>query len=207
MWVWLAIALSALAHITASYYGPRWQFYLFKPFTICLLGVVAWQSGDGSFYHGAIMAGLMLSLVGDIFLMLPKDRFVPGLLSFLLAHCVYAAGFWSQLDGGMVWWLPAMLAAAGVIVFLLLLPSLGTLIVPVAVYIAVIVMMSWAAGEYWLTTRSLPAMLALLGALIFIFSDICLAINRFRGEFRSATTMVMTSYFLAQSLFVATLMV
>ncbi|MGF1699808.1 lysoplasmalogenase [Photobacterium makurazakiensis] len=206
MWVWLAISLSALVHITASYYGPKWQFYFFKPFTMLLLLIVAWHAEFEGLYHSALIAGLILSLFGDIFLMLPKDRFIPGLISFLFAHIAYSVGFWSQLDGGMVWWLPAMLAAAGVIVFLLLLPSLGKMILPVAVYIAVIVQMGWAAGEYWLTSGTTAALLAFCGALIFMVSDICLAINRFRGPFKSATVLVMGSYFAAQSLFVASLL-
>ena len=206
MWVWLAIALSALLHITAAYHGPRWQFYIFKPFTLLLLIGVGWQAGDGGFYHMAIMFGLILSVVGDVFLMWPKDRFIPGLAAFALAHIVYSAAFWSQLGDQILWWLPSMLAAVGVIVFLLLLPSLGNMVIPVAVYIAVISQMAWAAGEFWLTTSTTTALLAFAGAVVFMFSDLCLAINRFRGPFRSATAMVMTSYFLAQSLFVATLL-
>lgn len=207
MWVWLAIALSALLHITAAYHGPRWQFYVFKPFTLLLLLVVAWPAGDGGVYHLAILVGLVLSIAGDIFLMWPKDRFIPGLVAFALAHVSYSAAFWSQLESQIVWWLPAMLAAAGVIVFLLLLPSLGKMLIPVAIYIAVISQMAWAAGEFWLTASTTPALLAFAGAAIFMFSDLCLAIDRFRGPFRSATTMIMSSYFLAQSLFVATLLV
>jgi len=206
MWVWLAIFLSALLHITAAYHGPRWQFYLFKPFTLVLLLFVSWQTGLDSFYHQAIFAGLVFSVVGDIFLMLPQDRFIQGLVSFFLAHIAYSLAFWSQIDGNMVWWLPAMLFGGGIIVFLLLLPSLGTLIVPVALYIAMIVQMTWAAGEFWLTVGSTAGLLAFIGSLIFIFSDTVLAVNRFRGPFKPSTTLVMSSYYLAQSLFVATLL-
>lgn len=207
MWVWLAISLSALLHITAAYSGPKWQFYLFKPFTIGLMLLLAWQAGLDSVYHQVIFVGLLLSLVGDIFLMLPNDKFIPGLVSFLLAHLAYSLGFWSQFDGDMVWWLPAMLFAGGIIVFLLLLPSLGKLIVPVAVYIAVIVQMTWAAGEFWLTSGSTAGLLAFSGALVFMFSDTVLAVDRFRGPFRPSTAVIMSSYYLAQSLLVATLLV
>lgn len=173
---------------------------------VLLLGL-AWNADVAGVYHDALIAGLVLSLVGDVFLMLPKDRFIAGLVSFLFAHIAYSVGFWSQLDGGMIWWLPAMLAAAGVIVFLLLLPSLGKMLLPVAVYIAVIVQMAWAAGEYWLTSGSTAAALAFGGALIFMFSDLCLAIERFRGPFKPSAVVVMGSYFMAQSLFVASLLV
>src|SRR5262249_31512938 len=39
------------------------------------------------------VAALCLSLAGDVFLMLPKDLFVAGLGSFLLAHLAYVAAF------------------------------------------------------------------------------------------------------------------
>ena len=207
MWVWLAISLSALLHVTAAYHGPKWQYYFFKPFTMVLLLLLAWQTGLESVYHQAIFIGLGLSVIGDIFLMLPKDRFIPGLISFLLAHLAYSLAFWSQLNGDMVWWLPAMLVGGGVIVFLLLLPSLGKMIVPVAVYIAVIVQMTWAAGEFWLTVGSTAGLLAFIGALVFIVSDTVLAVDRFRGPFKPSTAIIMPSYYLAQSLFVATLLV
>ncbi|WP_064606337.1 lysoplasmalogenase [Photobacterium sp. J15] len=206
MWVWLAISFSALLHITAAYNGPKWQYYLFKPFTMVLLMVVAWQSGLDGFYHQAIFVGLILSVVGDILLMLPKDRFVPGLVSFLLAHIAYSLAFWSQFEGNIIWWLPALLFAGGIIVFLLFLPSLGSLILPVALYIAVIVQMAWAAGEFWLTVGSTASVLAFAGALVFMLSDTVLAMNRFRGPLTSATAVVMTSYYLAQALFVASLL-
>ena len=38
------------------------------------------------------MVALVLSLAGDVFLMLPSDRFVEGLSSFLLAHVAYVVG-------------------------------------------------------------------------------------------------------------------
>lgn len=206
MWVWLAISLSGLLHINAAYHGPKWQFFLFKPFTMVLLLTITWQTGLTSFYQQVIFAGLLLSMVGDVFLMLPKDRFIQGLISFLLAHIAYSVAFWSQLAGGMVWWLPAMLFGGGVIVFLLLLPSLGRLMLPVAVYIFMIAQMTWAAGEFWLTTHSTTGLLAFVGSLIFMTSDTVLAVDRFRGPFKPSSGIIMSSYYLAQSLFVATLL-
>src|SRR5207249_662545 len=41
---------------------------------------------------------LVLSMLGDVFLMLPRDLFVAGLTSFLLAHLAYVVGF--RVHGG-----------------------------------------------------------------------------------------------------------
>ncbi|MDO6708511.1 lysoplasmalogenase [Photobacterium sp. 1_MG-2023] len=202
MWVWLAVSFSALLHINAAYRGPQWQFYLFKPLTIVLLLATTIQFGPSELYQKLIIAGLLCSVVGDICLMLPKDRFVAGLASFLLAHVIYSVAFWGELAGPIVWWLPALLGGAGIIVYLLLLPSLGRLAVPVAVYIAVILQMTWAAGEYWLTTRTGAGLAAFAGALIFLISDTLLALDRFRGRFAAATGSIMTTYYLSQALLV-----
>ncbi len=206
MWSWIAIGCSGLLHISAAYRGPRWQFYLFKPLTIIFLLVLGFQGADASWYSNLILAGLALSLVGDIFLMLPTDRFVHGLIAFLAAHVLYSIAFWFNFDGSMVWWLPAMLFGAGILVFLLLLPNLGKMMLPVAVYIAVIAQMAWAAGEFWLATGSTAALLAFVGALFFMVSDTVLAFEKFKGTFVSATAIVMTTYFIAQSLIIASVL-
>src|SRR5688500_18428478 len=38
------------------------------------------------------VAAAVFSLAGDVFLMLPRDRFIPGLVSFLVAHICYVVG-------------------------------------------------------------------------------------------------------------------
>ena len=39
------------------------------------------------------LAGLLFSLVGDVSLMLPNERFIQGLVSFLVAHLCYIVAF------------------------------------------------------------------------------------------------------------------
>src|SRR5215213_9375630 len=92
---------SALLTIRAEHREIRPQVYVFKPLTTALIILVALQAGHGTagFYTPLIVAGLVCSLAGDVFLMLPRDRFVAGLVSFLLAHLCYVAAFAS--DGGL----------------------------------------------------------------------------------------------------------
>ncbi len=47
------------------------------------------------------VAALVFSLAGDVFLMLPTDRFVAGLAAFLVAHVCYVGGFWTKGPGGI----------------------------------------------------------------------------------------------------------
>jgi hypothetical protein len=85
-----------------------------------------------------------LSTAGDVFLMLPRDRFVAGLASFLVAHLCYVWAFSIGVPFGAapLLWLPYF--AAGGLVVALVWPGLKpALRAPVLVY--VIVIAAWPA--------------------------------------------------------------
>jgi uncharacterized membrane protein YhhN len=68
--------------------------YFAKPgVLILLIGVALAIDPAHPSMRGWFVGALVLSLIGDIFLMLPSDRFVPGLSAFLLAHVAYSIGF------------------------------------------------------------------------------------------------------------------
>jgi len=123
------------------------------------------------------VAALALSLLGDVFLMLPQDLFVAGLASFLLGHLAYVVGF--RVHGGSA---PAwMLAAAAVLAVdaVLARPILSSvrhrhpdLLVPVVAYMLVISAMVSAALATGIG-------LAIAGAVLFFASDTLIAWNRF----------------------------
>ena len=189
----LGAALSGALHIRAEYRGPQRLAFVAKPLTTSLILVIALVApGDAPpLYRALIAIGLAFSLAGDVFLMLPSDRFLPGLASFLVAHLLYigaftlAAGFQPQL----VTLLPFALAV-GVLLHLLW-PQLVGVRLPVTGYVLIIATMGWqslgqaiAVGEGW-------ALRACLGAALFVVSDAALALNRFRGGFASAQLVVL----------------
>ncbi len=147
-----AILVAALLTIGAEYRGPRRMVYVCKPLTTTLILILALATGgEDRAYTALIAVGLACSLAGDIFLMLPQDRFIPGLVSFLLAHLAYVAAFVLAADrpwsGTSV--LPLIpLLAYGFAVVAILRPHLGTLMVPVLAYMIVILLMAWRAIEY-----------------------------------------------------------
>jgi len=123
------------------------------------------------------VVALVLGLASDVFLMLPRDMFLAGLVAALVEHLAYIAGFRTR-DFQMTLFLVAVLIAVlSVIVFLppivrALRASLPQLVWPVLAYVAVFVVMVASAGG----TGSL---VALAGALLFFYSDAILAWNRF----------------------------
>jgi len=192
------IFLTALIHIRAEYFGPPWHIYIFKPLTMVLI-LVAAVSGSTALphYRNLIIVGIAFSMAGDIFLMLPSDRFVAGLIAFLIAHLFYIVAFVSKIDT-VVGWPLISLITYGIVVYLVLSPYLGKMKVPVLIYIVVILVMAWSAWEWWAQAGTNTSLMAFSGALLFVISDTILAVNRFRQKFKMARVLNLSTYFTAQ---------
>ena len=193
-----AIALSAVAAIVAEEMEWRQLLYVAKPLATLLVLLLAWLGAGDPDYRVLVITGLVFSLAGDVFLMLPKDRFVAGLVSFLVAHLAYVGAFTS--DGWRATpWIIALFAVYAAALLRVLQPRAGTLKVPVAVYAAVLTVMAWQAVERG--AAGVPGgALAAAGAALFVLSDSALAIDRFVHDFRHSPTVVLGTYFAAQTL-------
>ncbi len=194
----LLAILSASIHIRAEYRGPRQHIYIFKPLTMVFILLIA-TLGQATlpFYKYMIITGLVFSLAGDVFLMLPADRFVAGLVAFLIAHLFYIAAFASEISA-LIWWPLVPAVIYGIVIYTVLAPSLGKLKLPVLIYVVGILIMAWLTWERWVQTGQSGALLASVGAVLFVISDTILAINRFRGTFKPARALNLTTYFAAQ---------
>jgi len=191
--------VSAALTIAAKYRRSTWMEYSFKPLTTCLIIAIALLAADpvSTQYKALIVLGLVASLAGDVFLMLP-DRFLPGLVSFLVAHLLYIAAFVTADYGTAPLWFIIPFVFYGALMLRILWAHLGTMRGPVIVYMAVILLMGWMAANRWIETDQFSALLALVGAYFFIASDSVLAIERFRGTWRTAQFWVLSTYFVAQ---------
>ncbi|MGZ4692984.1 MAG: lysoplasmalogenase [Acidimicrobiales bacterium] len=196
----LALTLAvAVADWVAVHAGNKAVEYVAKPLTMVLLIGVALEldvSSDAA--RGAFVVALVLSLVGDVFLMLPGEGwFVFGLGAFLAGHIAYVVGLWIA---GVT--LAAF--AVGLVIVGLAVLVLGVRIVravregddpvlalPVAVYIGVISLMVASA----IGTESA---LAIAGAGLFYVSDALIAWNRFIQEHSWGRVAIMVTYHLGQ---------
>ncbi len=196
----VAVLVSALLHIRAEYQGPRSQVYLFKPLTTILILAVAIAAPQPvhGYYRSAIALGLLFSLAGDVFLMLPKDRFLPGLASFFVAHVVYIVGFGSRtgfaFDGVAL--IPFLGVGAMMVAFLW--KGFGPMRIPAIAYAIAIVVMAWQAWVQYGVAPDASSLLAVAGALLFVTSDSILAVDRFRAPFRAAQAALLLTYFSGQ---------
>ncbi len=151
--------------------------------------------------------GLAFSLAGDVFLMVPGDRFIAGLIAFLLAHLAYIAAF--NLEGPALT-VPGLLllglaAAAAWLVLSRLTAAMAAggrrkLIGPVVVYGIVLSLMTWSAVSTLTRATWSPTAgwLAAIGGCLFFFSDTALAWLRFVRPLPGGRTLEMITYHLAQ---------
>jgi uncharacterized membrane protein YhhN len=195
-----AALVTAALHIRAEYRGPRWQVYALKPATTTLVVLVALAAPEpvSATYRVLVVAGLLFSLAGDVLLMLAEDRFLAGLACFLVAHLLYAAAFAGAGAGLVSPALAVPYVLVGAMILRSLWADLGRVRAPVALYVTVIVVMAWQAAARWEQTSHRGALLAAVGAALFVASDAALAVNRFGSSFRSAQLVVLSTYYAAQ---------
>ncbi len=203
----LTVFLSAMLDWYAVYRQWKKAEFLLKPLTMALLflwllfstGMRGWSVWFG--------IGIALSLAGDIFLMLPREQFIAGLVSFLLAHVAYIVGFnQSALPlRGMGVLFALILAILAVWLYRRIAEGLTqkgqeSLKMPVLAYTAVISIMVFSAlltllRPDW-TTHA--AGMASLGAALFMLSDAILAWNKFVEPIPHGRVMNMMAYHLGQ---------
>lgn len=206
----LILQSGALATATSALGFTQWH-WLFKPLTmviaLILVAISAYSiSARGRFESmslylmGAALAG---SLAGDVFLML-DGFFIPGLVSFLVAHLFYVALFkrgqrWFPHRGAL-----AATLGIGVAMYAFLwtggLPA--ALRAPVAAYVLVIALMAAQAIGRATVLRDAPALWVALGAGFFMVSDSLLATHRFVVPLPLSSVWVLATYYAAQGLIV-----
>lgn len=168
-----------------------------------------------------ILVGLVFSWSGDVNLMMPRLEslrpyeelfFLAGLVSFLITHVLYIFSFKKDFSNKpeksilktKPWlMLPVLAAYAGLLAILVprIMANEPDMLGPVIVYASVITLMVlFAINRYGkVSAASFGAVLA--GALLFMFSDSNIAINKFHTPFALAPLVIMSTYILSQYLF------
>jgi uncharacterized membrane protein YhhN len=182
------LVVAAALLIRAELLKIRRQSYIFKPLStllvIAALLLAFWEPTQEPIYTIGVLIGLLFSLGGDIALLFQDNpkAFRLGLVFFLLAHIAYTVVFiilghftaWDILSG-------AVLLAAAWGFYQLLKPNLGSMKIPVIVYIVIISLMVNRAIAIFSSPEfsNSQAWLVAVGAGLFYISDVILAANRF----------------------------
>jgi uncharacterized membrane protein YhhN len=205
--------LAALVNEIAQYKNQQTLVYVAKPavmvFLFAWLAATAGLSGP-LLYFGL---GIVFSLGGDIFLMLPDDKkwFLPGLVSFLLAHVFYILGLNYIIPSLNVFGIVLAISIALFVAQIYRRIAAGLhasgqdkLRLPVLIYSIVISLMWLSALQTifdvnWKTNASL---LVSIGATLFVASDIILAWYRFVNPIKNGRIINLITYHLGQILLI-----
>ena len=183
--------LIGVLEIYAESSGSGTLKYITKPLLMPAL-ILFYLSGVArpvSVRDRLMVAAFAFSWMGDIALMFAGGReqfFLLGLIGFLITHVIYIVSFTMVADRSVspllkhkIWVaipLAAYLAALLAVVFPAVDPPMK---VPVAVYSAVIATMAVFALNRYKRVNDSSGALVLGGALLFMFSDSLIAINKF----------------------------
>lgn len=198
-----------------------------KPLLMVLLLVMYWQAVAGSWnrLHRFIAASIVCAWIGDVALMFVPGNindtmlmgiaknpnyFLAGLAAFLFAHMLYAIAFANVSDKtktpvlrSKVWVIAPLLLYMLAFLYALIpaingneltKPFLG----PVIIYSAAIAtMVAFALNRYGRVNDKSFA-LVFGGALLFMFSDSIIAVNKFIHPFASSGIFIMSLYISGQ---------
>ena len=207
MFLLIMALLSAMMDWYALAKGWKKLEYLLKPVTMVFLfsWLIAVSSlNEIAFWFGL---GLLFSLAGDIFMMLPKEQFVAALISFLIAHVMYSIGFNPSLPPfpPLGLFFVVFIAAIGKEIYRHVSAGLEkqgktTLQKPVLVYIIIIAAMQISAlFTLFRADWSLDAALTVsLGAGLFMLSDAILAWLKFVEPIKYGRVKNTAAYHLGQ---------
>ncbi|XP_049602080.1 lysoplasmalogenase [Syngnathus scovelli] len=172
------------------------------PTLLLAAAVLSWNGGQSVL---GVVGGLVFSAVGDCCLVWP-EFFLHGMAAFALAHLLYSFAFLSsryEAYSSSSWtgllYLILVVIAGGFYTYLFPFlrkdPNSDLMVPAVGGYVVIITLMGILATR---TRRGFT----LLGSLIFIVSDLSLAMQQFKvtAPVEHGNTVVMVTYYLAQLL-------
>ena len=214
----LFFLVAALDWVAVARKWKKVEYFAKPAAMLVLLGLLVWIGGLGVPAVVCFCMGITFSLAGDVFLMLSYARFserwfFTGLIAFMAAHITYIVGLNTPFPNVSPIWslgLSVVLALAAVRVLRRILAGvsqkgLPRLVRPVIIYGMVITLMLLSAlltldSSAW----KVPAAgLVALGAVLFYFSDILLAWNKFVTPIKNGRLVNVVFYHLGQAALVA----
>mgnify|MGYP001471675202 FL=1 len=210
------LVLESAALATLSALGMVDLHLVFKPATMAIaiifVATRAISTGAIGRFDALLLAALVFSLGGDVFLMLPGDQplwglptFILGLGSFLVAHLFYIALFCQ----GQAWF-PSkrallLVLGVGAAMYAIVWGGLGNdtvLKIAVAAYVTVISLMTAQAIGRAVTLGDSASRWVAVGACVFMVSDSLIAINKFVTPVALSSLWILVTYYCAQMLIV-----
>ena len=165
-----------------------------KAFPVALLGITTWLIGKNKL----LPIALLLSACGDI--AGEHGALITQIAFFAAAHIAFICHFlrYRKFSQGRV--ISAIVWGITMVIFgSFIVSHITSTTISIACSIYIIIIGSMVASTLFIDSKYRFWYIA--AALIFLFSDSCIAWNRFIDKFNGAGLVIMTTYFTAQLIF------
>ncbi len=170
---------------------------------VCLQGVKYGKASNNNYiaYNRRILYGLLFSCVGDVLLIWQRHPiyFTLGMLNFACTQVCYILAFGLR-PFGLKEFIPCLVGLAGTLATLMpCLPS-GILNYLVPIYSVLMATMVWRSLACFQFNGDIPwrKLFSAVGAILFLVSDCCIAVNKFCFPIPLERTLIMGTYYAAQ---------
>lgn len=206
----LYIVIAAI-EIFAEVTGNDMIRFISKPLLMVALIAFYVQSINGYWtrLHKLMVAAFFFSWIGDVALMFVfknENFFLVGLVGFLITHILYAVSFADVTNRKTEallpkkFWVIIPLVIYMIALLSMLVPGITgnektqPFLVPVLVYSTAIATMTMFSINRYKRVNDASFALVFGGALLFMFSDSIIAINKFLHPFETASIFIMILY-------------
>ena len=182
-------------------------FYFFSAVILSRQSVMKPKASRGVRQNQFVLAVLIFSLIGDVFLMF-DGYFIQGLAAFLIAHLCYIYAFLpeaSRFFSKKEFYLPSIAILVYAYFFLMqILPNIAEPLqkVPITVYGLTISGMLLTVLHRWNNVSKNSFWFVLVGATLFVLSDSLIAVSKFVAPFPMSGILIMATYGIGQYLIV-----
>ncbi|TNH42822.1 lysoplasmalogenase [Photorhabdus luminescens] len=201
-WPFIAVFFSGWLYVDAAYRGPNWQRWLFRPITLLLLLLWAWQAPELHISGYLICLGLFTALISDALRMLPSKYSLFSLSTLFLCYLLYTVSFVLQMNFSFFFPLPLILLVLGSIILLVIWNKLEKMRWPVVASVVMLLIMVWMAGEQYFALNTDYGFSLLAGSILLLLSHSFWLINHYRLQLKSSKAIVATCYFIGHFLII-----
>lgn len=186
--LFISLAIAFIVSTTSEPFAMSWGLKI----SPILLLIFVFSNNLESKTSRLFLCGLIFSMFGDIFLDVNREElFIWGLGAFFIAHIFYIFSLLPFKRKSLK--AVSIYALYGIAMCAVLASSLGDLLVPVIVYMAILLFMAISTiistnSNQWL----------ILGGLSFVISDSLIGINKFIVDIPSSAVFIMFFYYAAQ---------
>ena len=205
IWSFLAVLFSGWLYVDATYRGPQWQRWVFKPVTLLLLLAWAWQAPALSATDYLILFGLLATLVGDALMLLPERRMLYAIGAFFLSHLLYTICFASHMTLTFFWPIPLTVLVIGALLIAAIWTKLEDLRWPVCTFIGMTLLMVWLTTEQYVFRPTDYGFSLMVGTSLLLLANIVWLVSHYRRRFASDSAITAACYFAGHFMIVRSL--